>query len=297
MATPEINGQSYYINDQLKKVWDKIRNGQLANKDEDRVYIVDGRERSGKSVFALQQAYYIDPTLNLTRVCFNSEEFIQAVRNASKGQVVIFDEAFRGLSSRSALSKINKRIIQILKEIGQRNLVIFIVLPSFFMLDIHPAMLRSNALFHVYKDKKGNRGFFRVYNYSKKAKLYQIGLRKGWNYGTPYTRFKGRFFNKYPIDEMEYRVKKDKALREEDQVKPDEDILQTKYREAMYFWMAGVKETSQKNIFEIEEMAQRGPHPVKKTMVAEACQKWRETWRNILSASPNIYNLYDINEK
>lgn len=226
MAIVNANGISYFIEDDLKKRWDKIKNGQLIKKDEDRAYIVDGREGTGKSVFTFQQASYLDPTFSKNikeRICFTPESFLKAIRTAPRGSVIVFDEAFRGLSSRAALSKVNKQIIQALMEMRQRNLIIFIVLPSFFLLDIYPAMLRSNCLFHIYKGKKtGRRGYLRAYNYKKKATLYQIGLKKGWSYGKPYIKKSGRFYGKYTIDEQLYRKMKYDALKETDLEKKEE---------------------------------------------------------------------------
>jgi hypothetical protein len=215
MTIVEVAGTSYFIHPGLKVKWDKIRDGKLAKRDEDRVYIVDGRERIGKSLFAMQQACYIDPSManDLTRICFTADEFLSAIKKADPGQCVIFDEAFRGLSSRAALSKINKKIIQALMEVGQKNLVIFIVLPSFFMLDSYPAMLRSHALFHIAKDR-GNRRYFKLYNFKKKGLLYRLGVKSGWSYKVP-SKFKGNFYGKYPGgDEFEkvYRAKKAKSL-------------------------------------------------------------------------------------
>lgn len=233
MAVVSVHGTEYHIDDKLKPKWDRIKDGKLTKEDDDKVFIVDGRERSGKSVFAFQQACYIDPTLvgDLSRICFTAEEFLSAIRktnsNAEQTKVVIFDEAFRGLASRAAMSKINKKLIQALMEVGQKNLVIFIVLPSFFMLDLYPAMLRSDALFHIKKDKITKQRSFHVYSRAKKGKLYQIGVRKGWTYSIP-TRFKGRFSKKFPGgDEFEaaYRKKKYQSLVEsnDEAEKPSED--------------------------------------------------------------------------
>jgi hypothetical protein len=71
------------------------------------------------------------------------------------------------------------------------------------MLDLYPAVSRSHALIHISKDKKGNSRSFRVFNYAKKAKLYDIGLKKGWGYKI-YTNFKGRFSGKFPGGEIYY---------------------------------------------------------------------------------------------
>jgi len=206
---------SYHIDKKLKSKWDKLKEGKLAKIDEDRCYIVDGRERSGKSLFTFQQAKYIDPTFDVNRICFTPEAFLEEIKTASKGSVVVFDEAFRGLSSKSSQSKINKMIVQAMMEVGQRNLIIFIVLPTFFLLEMYAAVLRSNALFHIYKEKTGKRAF-RIYNYQKKALLYNVGKKKGFSYAFPKVISRGRFFNIWSIDEEEYRQKKGNSLREID---------------------------------------------------------------------------------
>lgn len=212
---------SYYIDRRIVEKWDKIRGGKLIKKDEDRVYLVDGRERSGKSVFSIQQAKYLDPTFNLSRVCFTPDEFLNAIRTAPQGSAIVFDEAFRGLSSKGTQSKVNKKIVQAMMEMGQRNLIVFIVLPTFFLLELYAAVLRSNCLFHVYKDKKGHRRF-RLYNYQKKSFLYKVGKKKGFSYAYPKVKHRDRFFNKYAIDEQSYRKRKAESLREQE--KQIEDV-------------------------------------------------------------------------
>lgn len=223
MAIHEFNGMHYHIDDKLIKFWSKCSLKILKRTNSDRVFIVDGRERVGKSTWAFQQGCYLDESLKdqatfLSRICFSPEEFDKAVRNTRNG-VIFFDEAFRGFSSRAALSKTNKKLIATLMEMGQNNNIVFIILPSFFMLDIYPAMLRSNNLFNIYLDKKTNKRTFRGYNYKDKNKTYQIGTKRGWSY--PFdTRFKGRFYNNANNDKFPgghewfeaYQKKKSSAL-------------------------------------------------------------------------------------
>jgi hypothetical protein len=238
---------SYYLNKTLRKRWDKIKNGKLAQLDEDRVYIVDGREGTGKSLFTIQQAAYIDPTIIenekgkiLPRITFTPEETLWAIRTSKSTKthtkVIIFDEAFRGLSSKSALSKINKTLVQAMMEMRQNNLVLFIVSPSFFLLELYPAILRSNTLFHIYRRKKDGRRRFTAFNYKKKALIYQIGIRKGWGY--PMRSMTGDFFfKKYPGgDEFEkiYREKKFKSLTQEHQKSSDLQEAMKKYNMIKY---------------------------------------------------------------
>lgn len=220
-----VKGKSYSIEEKLKRKWDKLKGGKLAEWDEDRFYVTDGHEGAGKSLFTIQQAAYIDPTILddeggkvLPRICFSVEEFLEAVRKTKstirETKCVIFDEAFRGMSSTTALSQINKKIVEALMEVRQNNLVVFIVSPSFYLLQLYPAVLRSKALFHVVKEKTTRLRYVRVFNYEKKAKLYQIGVRKAWGYPIK-TKRKIRFFNKYPGGddfEKRYREKKRKSL-------------------------------------------------------------------------------------
>ena len=226
MVVVDVCGQKYHLDPKTQAVWDDLKDGKVAKFDEDRFYIVDGHEGSGKSLFTIQQAAYIDPTVLddedgklMPRICFTSDEFLHAIRNTkstlSHTKVVIWDEAFRGMSSKSALSGINKKIVQALMEARQNNLIVFIVSPSFYLLEFYPAVLRSKALFHVVKEKKSRKRYVRVFNYRKKATLYQIGVRKGWGYPLK-TNVRVRFFNIYPGGdsfEARYRRKKRDSLR------------------------------------------------------------------------------------
>ena len=107
MVVVTAGNESYYMNKYVKEMWDLIKDGKLKQQDDDRVFIVDGKTGTGKSVFALQQAAYIDPSIltDFSRICFSSVEFIAAIRNTksteTETKVIIFDEAFRGMSSRS----------------------------------------------------------------------------------------------------------------------------------------------------------------------------------------------------
>lgn len=276
-----VNEVEYHLDKRLFKLWSGLNNGNLIKHDEDRVYIVDGRERSGKSVFAIQQASFLDPLFSVDNICFTPDEFLEKIRTSEKGRVIIFDEAFRGLSSAGSRSKVNQKIKQALMEMGQKNLIVFIVLPSFFLLDIYAAMLRSNALFHIYRNRKGKRGFFRVYNYNKKAQLYQTGLKKGWSYTKPGTKFKGKFYNKYPIDENAYRKKKDKSLREIEKAPGEEEKteLPPALRERIEerdWWIKKYREDMGKSVEEMVEIAKGGPRPLKRSMLAVITRKNRE---------------------
>lgn len=192
IANEEI---SYHISDKLESKWKKLSD-MVVKKNRDRVYVVFGLERGGKSTWTFQQAKYIDHSFNTKRICFTPEQFLDQIRHAPEGSVIVFDEAFRGFSSKSSLSKVNKILVQGLMEVGRRNLIIFIVLPAFSLLENYVAIHRSHALFYIYERKDLSYRGWRCYNRKKKRIIY---FKSKKNYGImPYihTTLKGKFFAK-----------------------------------------------------------------------------------------------------
>jgi hypothetical protein len=198
-----------YMDGYLRKGFTKAKS--LVEKDWDWVTLVDGVEGGGKSVIAQQCAYEVDKTLTLDRITFTPEEFKDAVLSAKKYQAVIYDEAYTGLSSRGTISDINKTLVQMLAEIRQKNLFVFLVMPTFFDLDRYAAIWRSRGLIHVYTDKGYGRGYFAYYNKDRKKNLYILG-KKFYDYRKPKPNFRGRFTAYYVVNQEEYRAKKLKAL-------------------------------------------------------------------------------------
>lgn len=174
--------------------------------DWDCVVIVDGVEGSGKSCLASQCAFYLDQAFNLDSVVFRPEAFHNSLLSLPKYRAIVYDEAYGGLGSRASMSNVNRGIIKLLTECRQRNLFIFIVLPSFFILDRYAALFRSIALLHVYAPK-GQRGRFAAFNQERKQSLYLAGY-KTYSYGAVKANFIGHFANVFPFDKEEYVKKK-----------------------------------------------------------------------------------------
>jgi hypothetical protein len=202
----KVTDQNYYMDGYLKTNLDTAK--KIAAKDWDMVFLVDGSEGSGKSILTQQVCYYLTPTFNIT---FKPEEFEQAIDEAERFTGVIYDEAMTGLSSRAAMTRINRALVNKLAEIRQKNLFVFIVLPTFFDLDKYVALWRSRALLHVYTGENFERGYFAFYNIDRKKDLY-INGKKFYSYHKPRPNFTGRFTNHYCVDEQEYRREKLKSL-------------------------------------------------------------------------------------
>jgi hypothetical protein len=186
---------------------------KIKKKDWDAVLIIDGKERAGKSVLAQQIGYAVDPTLTLDRICFTPKEFHEAIVNAEKGTCVIMDEAMTAFFSRATMSRTNIELVRMLAECGQKNLIIIIVIPSFFVLDWYAAIPRSMALIHIYTDRKNHRGYFKYYDRKRKKALYMYGKKKQ-SYGYAQPNFMGRFTNHYTVSEKDYRAKKKASLEQ-----------------------------------------------------------------------------------
>lgn len=270
MAKIKRGEHEYYIDSKLAKNLDKIAQ-RVNNKDEDFFWAIDGGEGVGKSVFAMSIAKYVDESFNLSRICYSPEDFRRAIQTAKKGEAIVFDEAFRGLSSRSAISGINKMLVETMMECRQRNLFVFIVLPSFFLLDKYVALWRARGLFHVYRNG-GQRGFWRYYN-SKKKKLLYLNGRQTYSYTTPKTSFKGRFTNYYVVDEQAYRRKKLKALQENEQNPKLVDKSQL-HRDTLLLYL---HEHHKMSMSDLAGLCEQFRIPLKRSSVAAAIRRARQT--------------------
>jgi hypothetical protein len=206
--------KQYYMDGYLLSNLDIAK--KVIQKDWDMLFLIDGYEGSGKSTLAIKCAIYCDDGFDITRVTMTANEFRKAVIAAKPYQAVVYDEAYTGLSSRATMSMINRTLVNMLAEIRQKNLFVFIVMPSFFDVDKYVALWRSRALIHVYTDKNFERGYFSFYNEERKKDLYILG-KKFYNYSKPQPNFRGRFYEGYGLDEGEYRKKKHDSLLKREQ--------------------------------------------------------------------------------
>ena len=177
---------------------------------------------SGKSVMAQQIAKFLDPSLTLDRICMTGEDFLRKIDIAEKGQAVIMDEAYKDLDSAQSQKRMQGVLKHAMAEMGQKNLFVIVVLPSFFELSKYVAIHRSVALVHVYTGKNLERGYFTFFGKKKKQRMYIRG--KKYMAYCEKADFWGRFAGKYVVDEVAYRKKKLEALKLFSQEFQAEDI-------------------------------------------------------------------------
>lgn len=217
----ENTDDEYYMDGYLKHAFD-IAKKHIKN-DWDFLFVYDGVEGSGKSVKAMQDAFYCDPDMTLDQYAFSPYQFKKAIQAMDKYKVVVYDEAHSGLNSRAAMSMINRSLVSMLTEIRQKNLFVFIILPTFFDLDKYVALWRSRALIHVYSKENFKRGYFAFYNVDRKKLLYLKG-KKLYQYNAAKPNFVGRFTNYYPLSQDDYRDAKYQALIKKEKRTDDAEV-------------------------------------------------------------------------
>jgi len=199
---------SYHIDKKMLSYLKKIKDN-VNKKDKDWVTLIDGYEGAGKSTFGQQIGRYLDPTLDISRVCMTADEFKQAIINATKGQCVIYDEAVTGMTSGDSITRVGKLLKSMMMQMRQKNLFVIVILPSIFELSKYAVLSRARSFFHIY-ESGGRMGYWIGFN-KKATRLTFLKGKKTHSYKVK-SYFSGRFFGKYPINEKEYRKKKEEAL-------------------------------------------------------------------------------------
>jgi len=188
-----------------------------------------GQVRVGKSLLTMQIGAYWNRQIKKLygkNIPFNVEEnfVFDGKQLIKKGNYLgkkydypclIYDEAGADLEGRKVMQSTTQDVLDFFRECGQYNMLNIIVLPEFFDLPKGIALSRSICLIDVsyLADDEGifQRGYFNFYSFPNKKQLYLRG-KKELNYKAYHYDFHGRFYHFYPIDEKEYRAKKQEAL-------------------------------------------------------------------------------------
>jgi len=120
------------------------------------------------------------------------------------------------ISSRSALSAINKMIVQAMSMIRSKRIYIIFCVNSIFDLDKNLAISRADLLLHVYGKSLIDRGrfsaFFKGTDGIDRIKQLYLNGKKFYNYGTPRCNYRCRFSKEFVVDEKEYEKRKQSGV-------------------------------------------------------------------------------------
>lgn len=180
----------------LKKNLDGIRNLVL-KKDMDWLIVVEGMEGVGKTTLALKMCRYFDPKFNIKKVCFNLEQFKDAVRTSKFGDAINIDEGALMCFTRDAMKGEVKEFIRLMTAIRQYRLLIVICIPDFYLLDKYIREWRIKSLIKV---KSRGRFFFFSKNRIKQIRMNKRKTKR--IYPTPdfkesFSSMKDEFWDKY----------------------------------------------------------------------------------------------------
>lgn len=233
----------------LKKKWDYVM-------------VISGTSltRTGKSTLAIQIAYLVDwmirggkhiwdetgtkiigmvkPKIatgpfDLDHVVFSMPDLERLSRSYyskhHRSTCWVFDEGRQGLSAARAMERLNKEAQDYFDRCAFMYNFIIIVLPDFFKLGEEYACPRSNCLINVFH-KNYIRGFFELYDTTKKELLYNFGKRllgARARYSCVHGNFWGRFSSFFPLDADKYEQKKVESIGK----KPEESPYARKFVE------------------------------------------------------------------
>lgn len=281
-----LQGEEISIDNYLLKKMEAIK--WALEHDHDIMFIIDGKERSGKSTLALQLGAYLYPQLSADNIAIDAADAIKKFEMLPPKSVLIIDEGSLMFSSRDAMMREQRRIVKILSIIGQKNLVFIVCLPSFFNLNRYIAVERSRFLIHIYTDEKLQRGKFAYFGERQLRPLYDVGRKKYNSYAYPEAETIGQFVKWKPKWHEEYLKVKEKtlltALHDEMFSSGKRSDIYKLQRDKLIVYLHDVKKEKQKTIC--------GIAGIDKSAVSDVCKAWKAS----LSLSGNNI-IIPINEQ
>jgi DNA replication protein DnaC len=148
----------YKLPKQLRSILDGFK-WAINSKKQSAVIIVDGKSGQGKTTLSCQIGLYMSERFSLDSLYYTPEKFLDGLTKTTKGDVLVFDEAML-LSSRAALSQMNRMIVIAMSMIRSKNLLIIFNVNSIFDLDRNLALSRADLLLHCYGDSLTDKGKF-----------------------------------------------------------------------------------------------------------------------------------------
>jgi len=135
--------------------------------------IICGETGSGKSYSALSLGYLIS---NRVHVVFTPLEFLSLLNSSKirKADVVIFDEAGVGMSSREWYSVQNKLLGTVLQTFRNMNVAVIFTTPNLSFIDVQARKLFHNYLETAYLDYETEEAFLKVFDIQINSRIDKI---------------------------------------------------------------------------------------------------------------------------
>lgn len=206
---------------------------EAVHDDWDGLVYVCGREGTGKTTFVEQIAVRLDPSWTIEKMCWTGQKFKDMVLNAKQYDCIVLDEAYMTFAKSQRMQQLNSDIIGMLTMIRKKNLYIIIVAPLFWQMSEYLVVHRCCAMFRIYAHGK-MRGFWELYGFERKEKLYYKGKDYKSFHVVPPDR-RGRFGKWRVTDKADYEDRKEAAIQElQDNVKKGTPSSVTELNKMIY---------------------------------------------------------------
>lgn len=107
----------------------------LWKKNKNAMVVFVGDPGSGKSYAAISTACAVDPNFSVEKIVYTPKDFLKALDNARRGDIIIWDEAGVGIPAREWNTIQNKVISYVLQTFRFQNIGVFFTTPGSALLD------------------------------------------------------------------------------------------------------------------------------------------------------------------
>lgn len=194
-------------------LYEKLENVQkIRAKKWDCIFLIDGDRRAGKSTLGLTCAKILQPNLTINNVASGMQDAIEKIKHLHDGSVLLIDEGSLVFNNKESMNKEQVHLMKIIDVVGQKQMVLIVILPSFFDLHKNIAVAHSRFLLHVYTGAQMERGYFAYFGKDKKRTLYTEGKKNFGSYKYPSADFTDRFVDYNPLGQEYLDLKKQSLL-------------------------------------------------------------------------------------
>jgi len=239
----------FYLDGYLHK--NLILYKKMVRQNRDCPFVITGMEGDGKTVLLHTILKFLDHSYNMKRCYMEGDKFLHGLIKEEKPYKSHGLDEAQEFTSRDAMNKWVKKCINVVSKIRAKRLYWGMAIPSFFELEKYLAIHRTRFLIYVYAIK-GNRGYFKFYNWEKKKLLYLKG-KKGYDYTAVKPNFIGSFTLKgFPFKWEEYDEMKMNAIDSIELNEPKRNPNAIKQRNTLlHHVITTTKKFNAKNISEL----------------------------------------------
>lgn len=163
--------QVYYGDQWIKRI-----RGRLCFQNKNWLAIICGQTGSGKSYSAISLAQKIVGDKGAWYVVLDAIEFMTLINSGKlrRGDIVIFDEAGVGMSSREWYSVQNKMLGAVLQTFRILNVGVIFTTPDLSFIDVQARKLFHNYLETAYLDQKEELAYLKIYDIQVNSRFDKI---------------------------------------------------------------------------------------------------------------------------